>query len=136
MQGFEDIEERLNNWACWARSGDGIQPNGCVSMYNILEAANLYVPVRGPKKALAVIDEKDAWIVDRAIVEISFKSRRVIKTMWITCPHGNCSLIAKRAGVRRQNIDEVYRNALSELKTRLEAKKGVSGDFGKTGIAK
>lgn len=122
MQGFEDVEERLNNWARWARSGDGVNPQSCVSMYSLLIAANLYAPdFRARADYSKPVDEKDAFNIDKQVSSLSIKHKRIIKVLWIVCPHENIGRVAKRAGVRRQTVAELYRNALQELKTRLSA---------------
>lgn len=126
MKGFEILEERLDNWARWARNDTHLKYSG---MYNVLAARNLYAGERGLDQPQKPVNVLDALAMEKEINKLSTMNRRMVITMWITCPFSNIGRIAKVAGVRRKSIDERYREALVELKRNIEAKRAVVADF-------
>ena len=74
-----DIESRLNNWARWGRPQTQYRRTYSLEGRYIPEAGDVFEE----KKAVIPIDMRDAVILEKIIVQLPTKHRKVIVYSWV-----------------------------------------------------
>lgn len=112
-----EIQERLVNWARWAR----VRPH--YSSCKSLEGRYKAPPTWHPPEPKIHVDTLDAAVIEKALVNPSFpkKARELIKYSYLY-PQINHMKMCRKLGIKNNDIDGELRMAILMLENRLKIK--------------
>lgn len=120
MAETQSVDERLDNWAIWARSDEGMQRSRCMS----LEGRYVPPPYEHDDKRVIRLeyDFRDAIVVEKAICKLPEQFKGVIKAEYCLkhlLRNGKYFHTCRRLKINPKRFDETLKQAKFALKNRL-----------------